>query len=285
MLPVLINIGFFKIYTFGLFLVLAFFWGTFLLWRLIRLTSYKEEDIFDGLFFSLFGAIFSARLVYVILNFDKFGFNILRFVLINGYPGLSLYGGLLGGFLCLYLFTFLKKIKFGEVIDYFISPIFLALAFGKIGGFFSGSEVGSKTKFILSIKYTGYDGLRHLTGFYEAILFVIGVFITYKILFEIRKEKYSKGFNMLFFIWFLSLIYFVFDKLKVNQLYLVGQSFNAMISFAILLTISIYFIYYFRSNLKSYGKATYEKINKGLGGKFTRRNQKNSKANRGTEKK
>ena len=90
MLPVLLDLKFIKIYVFGVFLVLAFFWGSFILWKNIRLTSQKEDEIFDALFFSLSGGLFFSRLFYVILNFDKFGFDFLKFILINGYPGLSL---------------------------------------------------------------------------------------------------------------------------------------------------------------------------------------------------
>ncbi len=285
MLPVLLDLGFIKIYTFGIFLVLAFFWACFLLWKNIRLTSYSEEDIFDGLFLSVFGALFFGRLIYVVLNFDHFGFDLLKFILINGYPGLSLYGSLLGGFLTLYLFTLIKKIKFNEIIDYFISPIFLALVFGKMGAFFSGSEVGTKTKMVLSIRYIGYDSFRHLTAFYEALIFTFAAYISYILLFEIRKEKYSKGFLLFFFLWFLGLTYFLFDKYKVNHIYLQGQSFNAIVSLVLLLTMSLYFLYYFRSSIKLYGKAAYKKINETVGGWFTRRNEKTSKTDRRVEKK
>jgi prolipoprotein diacylglyceryltransferase len=65
MLPILLDLKIFKIYTFGVFLVLAFFWGSFLIWKLIRLTSMKEEEVFDGLFWGLFGGLFLSRLFYV----------------------------------------------------------------------------------------------------------------------------------------------------------------------------------------------------------------------------
>ena len=112
MLPVLLDLKFIKIYTFGVFLVLGFFWSAFLLWRNIRLTSYKEEDVFDGLFFSLFGGLFIGRLIYVVLNFNDFGFDILKFILVNGYPGISLIGAILGGVFALFGFFGLKKIDF-----------------------------------------------------------------------------------------------------------------------------------------------------------------------------
>ncbi|MEK7633735.1 MAG: prolipoprotein diacylglyceryl transferase family protein [Patescibacteria group bacterium] len=267
MLPVLLNLGFLKIYTFGVFLVLGFFWATFLLWKNIRLTSFKEEDVFDGLFLSLFGALFFGRLVYVVLNFKEFGFNILKFILINGYPGLSLYGAIFGGLLILFLFSNSRKINFNELVDYFITPLFVALAFGKIGAFFSGAEIGIKTNFLLKIKYVGFDGFRHLVGLYEGLVFIIGILIAYKILFEIRKERFYNGFLLKFFFWFFALTIFLFDKIKDNRLYFVGLSLDFLVSLIILLTTSLYFVYYFRNDIlyfvKNYGQKIFKTVYSG----------------------
>jgi len=247
MLPILLDFKFVKIYTFGVFLMLAFFWGSFLLWRLIRLTSYKEEEIFDGLFWSLAGGLFWGRLVYVILNFKEFGFNFLKFILINGYPGLSLYGGFFGGFLTIFIYFLVKKIKFSEAIDYFVPPLFIALALGKLGSFFSGAEVGTKTKFLLAVKYIGFDGFRHLTPFYEAILFLLGAYLAYRLVFEIRKEKLTTGLNFYFIFGYFALVYLLLDKFKFNHLYLGNKSFNEIVSAILFLTITGYFLYYFRT--------------------------------------
>jgi len=252
MLPVLLDLKFIKIYTFGVFLVLGFFWSAFLLWHNIRLTSYKEEDVFDGLFLSLFGGLFIGRLVYVVLNFNDFGFDILKFILINGYPGISLIGAILGGIFTLFGFFGLKKIDFSEIIDYFISPLFVALVFGKLGSFFSGADVGSVTTFFLKIRYASFEGLRHLTAFYEAVFFAAAAYISYKLLFEIRKERLKKGILLMFFFWFFSLTYFIFDNLKERTLYLQGFSFNWLASSLMLLTTSFYFIYHFRSNIGNF---------------------------------
>jgi len=264
MLQVLLDLGFIKIYTFGVFLVLGFFWATFLLWKNIRLTSFEEEDVFDGLFLSLLGALFFGRLVYVILNFKEFGFSLLKFILINGYPGISLYGSVFGGLLVLYLFSNIRKINFNELIDYFVTPFFIALVFGKVGAFFSGVEIGTKTNFLLKIKYVGFDGFRHLVGLYEGLILIIGALIAYKILFEIRKEKYYKGFLIKFFIWFLALTIFLFDKIKDNRLYFFGQSLDFLVSLIILLTTSFHFVYYFRSGIlsfiKNYGQKIFKEV-------------------------
>lgn len=271
MLPVLLDLKFIKIYTFGIFLMLAFFWSTFMIWRNVRMTSYKEEDIFDGIFLSLAGGLFFGRLIYVIINFSDFGFDVLKFVLINGYPGMSIWGIIAGALVTLYLFFANRKIDFKEVIDYFVSPMFTALMFGKLGAFFAGSEVGAKTNFFLRLKFPGHEGLRHLTSFYEAILFGIAAYISYRILFEIRKERFVHGFNLFFFLWVFGFIYFIFDKLKAPTLYLQGHSFNQVVSGGLLLTTSFWFIYYKRhviSNfLTKHGQKAISKIRSGSKGK------------------
>lgn len=280
MLPVLLDLKFVKIYTFGVFLMLAFFWSSFMLWRNIRLTSYKEEDVFDGLFLSIFGGLFLGRLTYVILNFKDFGFSFLKFILINGYPGISLIGTILGSLLVLYIFFSTKKINFLEIIDYFVTPLFIALLFGKLGSFFSGAEAGTVTNFFLKVKYAGLGGLRHLTPFYEAILFTFGAFFSHKLLFEIRREKYQKGFLLFFFFWFFSLVYFLFDKIKFVTLYLQGRSFNWLLSGIVLLTTSVYFIYYFKNNLlgfiNKHGHKAFKKIHSGTKGKTPKGETKKS---------
>lgn len=290
MLPVLLDLKVLKIYTFGVFLVLAFFWGAYLLWRNIRLTSYKEEDIFDGLFLSLAAGLFVGRLTYVILHFDKFGFDILKFILVNGYPGITFYGSLLGGVLGFWLYSLSHRMKLSESLDYFISPLFVALGIGKLGSFFSGAEVGAKTKFIIALKYPGFDGFRHLTALYEALLFLLGAFIAHKLMFDIRRQKLSRGFSFYFFCWFVGLVYFLLDPLKSAHLTFLSQaSLNWTVSATLLLTFTVYFLYYFRNLIRSrlqtitnssfkYGQQTYGKLHQGTGKKAKRGKGEDSQA-------
>lgn len=244
MLPVFLDLKVIRIYTFGVFLVLAFFWASYLLWKNFLLTAQKEEDVFDGLFISLATGFFISRLVYVVLHFDSFGFSFLKFILLNGYPGLSLYGFMGGFILGLYLFFLSKKVKFREVIDYFTPPSFLALGIGQIGSFFSGPETPTKTKLFLLT----------LVPLYESVLFFFGAFLTYKILYAIRREKYFKGFNLFFFFWYYSLVDSIFEIILGGKRAILGLNFDRATSFVLLLTTTFYFLYYFRSLV--FGKLT-----------------------------
>jgi phosphatidylglycerol:prolipoprotein diacylglycerol transferase len=275
MIPVLLSLPYLKLYTFGVFLVLAFFWGSYLLWKNVLLTSYKEEDMFDGMFIGLFGGVVIGRLFYVVTHSGEFGYSILKIILINGYPGFLLYGFLVGALLTWYLFAKSKKIRFGEMMDYIIPPVLLALGFGKLGSFFSGVEFGTRTKLPLSLKVAGVAGAHHLTPLYESLLFFAGCFFTYKILFAIRREQYAKGFNLSFFIWFFAFVEVILDPIKSNRVLLYRSfSFNFVLSAVLLLTFSFYFLYYFRNQIskllningKNHGKSIHKQT-KGSTGK------------------
>lgn len=233
-------------------MVLAFFWSLFFLWYTIKLTSYKEEDMFDSLFVSLFWAIFFSRLVYVLFNISTFGLNPLKFILINGYPGLSMWGALGGGFLSFYLYCRAKKIEFLKAIDYFIPALFTALVFLKIGSFFAGIDVGTKTSFLLSVKYAGYSGARHLVALYEAVIFGIGAYISYTIMLLIRREKLKHGFVWYFFLLFFSLDNLLLDNLKQNHLYFARIDVSVAISAVLTVFFTAYFIRYFRVEIRKY---------------------------------
>lgn len=252
MLPILLELGFIKIYTYGVFLTLAFFWSAFFLWKNITLTSHKEDEIFDGVFLSLLGGVFIGRLEYVILNFSDFGYNILRFILINGYPGIGELGLVAGIILSLAIFCSVRKIEFTKIIDYAVPPLLLALAIAKLGAFFSGSEIGTQTKFFISLAYPNLDGMRHLTALYESILLFAGSFFAYKVLRSIRRNNLFEGFNLVFFIWYFALVTVLFDQITAFRPMVNGVGFDLVVGGVLLLTSSVYVLYHFRKLIHTF---------------------------------
>lgn len=249
MLPVLLDLKIIRIYTFGVFAVLALFWGLFWFWRNIKKTSYKEEKMFDVAFVSLLGAVFSARLMYVLLHFEDFGFSVLKFILINGYPGLSLVGALVGGFLVMGIISKLLKIDFLEAVAYSVPAVFLTLCIGYIGAFFAGSVAGTETSFILRVSYAGYEGMRHITALYEAIIMLLGFIISQNLLMRYRRDKIHVGSIFSFFVIVLSISHASLDFFKADRVYLFGVRFNVLSGITFLLIFSIWELYKYRTAL------------------------------------
>ena len=92
--------------------------------------------------------------------------------------------------------------------------------------------------------------MRHPTPFYEGILLLIGAFIVYKLLFEIRRDKHEEGINFIVGMGIIAFVTGVFDMLKIDRAMLMGYNFNIIVSGIILLTVAIYVIYYYRAAMK-----------------------------------
>lgn len=251
MLPVLLDLKVIKIYTFGVFLVIAFFWGLFWLWRNLKRTSFKESQIFDGVFISLMGGLLGARLFHVGMHFDTFGLDILKFILINGYPGLSLIGFLGGFFITLLVFTLIVNISFLEIAAYLVPSLFLSIGIGKIGSFFAGSTVGSSTDFFLSVQYIGYQGTRHITAVYEAIIMFAGFMVAQKLLMSYRRDTVKEGSILSFFIILAGFSEMILDNLKHNPVYFGRLPVNAMIGGLCVLIFGLLELYKYRSSITS----------------------------------
>ncbi len=252
MLPVLLDLKVIKIYTFGVFLVIAFFWSLFWLWRNLKRTSFKEEEIFDGVFISLIGGTIGARLLHVALHFDQFGLDILKFILINGYPGLSLIGFIIGAFLSLLVFTVIVNIAFLEVAAYLVPSLFLALGIGKIGSFFAGSTVGSVTDFVVNVQYIGFQGARHITAIYEAIIMFIGFMVSQRLLMSFRRDSIHEGTLLSFFFIMVGLSEMILDNFKDNPVYLGRLPVNVIIGGASVLVFGVWELYKYRDSLKNW---------------------------------
>lgn len=248
MLPILLDLKIIKIYTFGVFLVLALFWSLFWLWKNLKRTSFKEEEIFDAVFLSLMGGFFAARLGYVLMHFDAFGTNLLKFILINGYPGLSMMGFLVGCFLTLALVTRITKLPYFEVVAYCIPSLFLAITIGKIGAFFAGTTVGSVTKFPLHIQYVGFEGLRHITALYEAFFMLVGFVISQRLLMNYRREHIDESSILSFFIVVTALSQLILDNLKEDIVYFSNLRITVAISAILFVALSLIELIRYRSS-------------------------------------
>lgn len=93
------------------------------------------EKIFNLAFIFSFVSLFSSRFFYVLFNPAPVFYNILGFLLFPYFPGLSLSGGIIGGFLFLVLYLKLRKFPFGRLLDFFSMGFLIASPFGLIGYF------------------------------------------------------------------------------------------------------------------------------------------------------
>lgn len=155
MLPVLFSVGSVTVYSFGFLLAIGFFLASFIIWRRFRELGLKEEKTIDFLLSLGFWGLVLARVIYILANFKKFGFNIASWLLLGRYPGLSLWGGMLGFFLVLLSFSRKEKWEFWRLADEVSFGILPFLIFSQIGCFFDGCILGKPTEMFWGVYFPG----------------------------------------------------------------------------------------------------------------------------------
>lgn len=129
----LMGFGRLVVYTHSLFVVLAFFWYSFVIYKKGLEFRYEKESMLDlAVLSALFGFIFS-RLGYVITNISTFNVNWLRVLLLVDYPGYNYLGLVLGLVIAVIFLTKRGEIRLFEGLDLLGLGLPGAIAFERLG--------------------------------------------------------------------------------------------------------------------------------------------------------
>ncbi len=163
-------------------------------------------------------AIVGARLYYCIFNgVSSFG-EIFR--VWEG--GLAIYGGVIGGFLGIWLCCAIKKYSLAQACDIAAPCLILGQAIGRIGCYFGGCCYGIEVVdrnlqwFPLSVQI---DGVWHYsTFFYESLMDFIG----YVVLMFVMRYTDGKGITTASYLMFYGVVRAVIEGFRGDSLYLWG---------------------------------------------------------------
>ncbi len=182
MLPILYKCPFFTVYTYGVFVALAFLVSSFLLIREARQKKLNENTIYDLCIFLLISGVISARLFYVFLNWSEFKANPIEIVMLQ-HGGLVWFGGLIGAVACGVVFISLKKMPLFSTLDLFAPYVILGQAIGRIGCFFNGCCFGGESKWGI------YFPVHHATLFPAQLLDCFTLLVVFIILKSFRASR------------------------------------------------------------------------------------------------
>jgi phosphatidylglycerol:prolipoprotein diacylglycerol transferase len=205
----------------------------------------KSQTIIDGLLIILPISILGTRLWYVIFEWERYRFDIIKIISIQD-GGLAIHGGIFTAFIATYFYTKYKKIDVLKIFDIMAPGFIVAQAFGRWGNFFNqeahGGVIGGLLnnepiltldkqreyltttlklpKFIVDNMYLyGPDGLNyyHPTFLYESLWNIIG-FIVIVIL---RRTKFIRSGELvaIYAIWY-SIGRFVIEGMRTDSLYI-----------------------------------------------------------------
>ncbi len=242
-IPVLFSIGGIKIYSYGVMLALAFL-IPFLIAKRKSRRGFMQEHLESIVLLAVLGGILGARMGFVLINIKQFANPLDAFKIWDG--GLASYGGILGAFLLMLLYTKIKRLNLFEVMD-FIAPYFvLGFAIGRIGCLLNWDDYGKPTEVAWAFLVDKVP--RHPTQIYLSLSLLLLFGLLY-VLYEKTQRNlkpsspqfgflYRKGFISLLSLLLYSAINFSIDFLR----YYPPEQYFSGIALTQWITMSLFFI-------------------------------------------
>jgi len=161
MYPILIEFGFFKIFTYGLLVATGFLVAILLASSRAEKEGLDSQKVLDLCFYVMVSALLGARLLYVIVEYRYFVDSPLEiFKFWKG--GLVFYGGLILGVLISLWYLKRNQMPMWKTADLLAPSIALGQSIGRWGCFFAGCCYGKKTDVAWGITFTDPRSLAPL---------------------------------------------------------------------------------------------------------------------------
>ncbi|AIO18350.1 Prolipoprotein diacylglyceryl transferase [Candidatus Izimaplasma bacterium HR1] len=217
----------------------------------------NKDVLLDGLLIIVPLSIVGTRLWYVVFEWDKYAWDIMKIINITD-GGLAIHGGFITAFVSAYFFTKWKKVSIFGAFDLMAPGFLIAQAMGRWGNFFnqeahggviggSGSTWDAQRAFLTDKLHLpdfitnnmflyGNEGLNyyHPTFLYESLWNVAG-FILMLVL--RRTKKIRQGDLLAFYlIWYSAGRYFI-EAMRTDSLYILNTGIRTAQLISILMII------------------------------------------------
>ena len=200
--PSYIEIGTFKIHFYGMIiafgLMLAVFYGL----RRCKQFGIKSDDLLDGVLWIVPFAILCARLYYCVFAWDSYKDNPIS-ILYIWKGGLAIYGGVIGAAIGLIVYTRIKKLRLGALMDLVSLGFLIGQSIGRWGNFMNREAFGAATESFLRMglynSHTGAFEYYHPTFLYESVWNAVGFVLLHKLS---KKRQYDGQIALGYVAWY-----------------------------------------------------------------------------------
>jgi phosphatidylglycerol:prolipoprotein diacylglycerol transferase len=134
--PVLLRVGDFTLYSYGLFVALAFIAGGFVAARLLKRLGFEAGLAFELAAAAAIGGFSGARLYWLAEHWSEVRGDVLHYA-VSGH-GFTWYGGLLGGVVAVSGIALFRRIPLGIVANIMAPAVALGYGVGRIACQFAG---------------------------------------------------------------------------------------------------------------------------------------------------
>ncbi|QQK81552.1 prolipoprotein diacylglyceryl transferase [Salicibibacter cibi] len=250
--PVAFEIGGFPVQWYGILIVLGAAIGYVIAAREAKKHGYPDDLFADLLIWAVPIGIISARLYYVIFQFDYYAQNPAQIIAIwEG--GLAVHGGLIGAVITGVVFAKKRGYSFWKLADIAAPSIILAQAIGRWGNFMNQEAYGGEVSrsFLENLMLPDWiidqmfieGAYHHPTFLYESIWNVLGFAL---LIFFLRRMNLRRGNIFLTYVIWYSFGRFFIEGMRTDSLMIGGFLQTAQIISVVLVIGAIILMIYHR---------------------------------------
>ncbi|MBC1641911.1 prolipoprotein diacylglyceryl transferase [Listeria welshimeri] len=221
--PVAIQMGSLSVKWYGVIIASAVVIALLLALSEANKRKMDKEIIVDLLIWAIPISIISARIYYVIFEWDFYKNNLGEIIKI-WHGGIAIYGALIGAVLTAIIFSRVKKISFWQLADVVAPSLIIAQAIGRWGNFMNQEAHGAETTraFLEGLRLPDFiinqmfiDGIYYQPTFlYESLWNVLGFIL----LLIIRRTKIRSGELFLSYVIWYSFGRFFIEGMRTDSL-------------------------------------------------------------------
>ena len=258
--PIAIAFGPLQVHWYGVIIGLAIILALYIAVRETEKRGLDKDVFMDLMLWAIPIAILSARLYYVIFEWNYYSQNPGEIIAIwNG--GLAIHGALIGGVITAIVFTKKKKVSFWQLVDIAAPSIILGQAIGRWGNFINQEAHGGEVtraflenlqlpEFIINQMYIN-GAYYHPTFLYESIWNFVGFIL----LILLRKVNLRRGEMFLSYVIWYSVGRFFIEGMRTDSLMLTESLRMAQTISAVLIIAAVVVLLYRRA--KGYSNIRY----------------------------
>ncbi|MBT2615184.1 MULTISPECIES: prolipoprotein diacylglyceryl transferase [unclassified Bacillus (in: firmicutes)] len=249
--PIAIDLGPIQVHWYGLIIGFGVLLGLIIALRESERRGLDKEIFTDLILFAVPIAIISARIYYVIFQWEYYSQNPGDIIKIwNG--GIAIHGALIGSVLTAIVFAKVKKVSFWKLVDIAAPSLLLGQAIGRWGNFMNQEAHGGEItrsflenmhlpEFIINQMYIN-GTYYHPTFLYESIWNILGVII----LLSLRKVNLRRGELFLTYVIWYSIGRYYIEGLRTDSLMLTESLRIAQVISIVLIIVAIVLVVYRR---------------------------------------
>ncbi|WP_163970520.1 prolipoprotein diacylglyceryl transferase [Oceanobacillus halotolerans] len=253
---VFLDLGPLTIYWYGVIIATGAFIGLYLATREADRLGLKKDLIVDLVVFAIPIAIISARVYYVIFEWERYADGPWWNVFAVWEGGIAIHGALIGSVLTAIIYARVKRVSFWQLADIAAPSIILGQAIGRWGNFMNQEAHGEP---IAESTYNSFhtylpdfimnqmciDGVMyHPTFLYESVW----NFAVLALLLVLRRRNPLRGEVFLSYVISYSIGRFFIEGMRTDSLYVVGNLRTAQLISVILIVGAIALIIYRRKS-------------------------------------